>query len=293
MERQVRQLLRDDEAPELDWSRVLYLTRHESTDGPRWALDGRLLADEFTLSGLLRLPAADMPGFLRAMAGTGAPAGALLAPLESNGEVWAAGVTYLRSREAREAESTVKDVYSKVYDAERPELFCKAQGWRVAGHGMPIRIRRDSRWNVPEPELTLVVNTRGEIVGFCAGNDVSSRDIEGENPLYLPQAKIYDGSCALGPGISLCEAGTLRDLPIDLVVLRAGRPIFTGATRSSQIKRPLQELVDYLRKELSFPDGVFLMTGTGVVPPDDFSLEPGDRVRVTIGELTLENPVER
>ena len=270
-----------------------YLTRHESTDGPRWALDGRRLADDFTLSGLLRLPASDMPRFLRAMTGNGAPPGALLAPIESDGEVWAAGVTYLRSREAREAESAVKDVYSRVYDAERPELFCKAQGWRVAGHGMPIRIRRDSRWNVPEPELTLVINARGEIVGFCAGNDVSSRDIEGENPLYLPQAKIYDGSCALGPGISLCEAGMLRDVSIDLAVLRAGRSIFAGATRTSQIKRPLQELVDFLRKELSFPGGVFLMTGTGVVPPDDFSLEPGDRVRITIGELTLENPVER
>ena len=215
-----------------------------------------------------------------------------LAPVEANSEVWAAGVTYLRSRIAREAESTVKDAYARVYEAERPELFFKAPGWRVAGHGMPIRIRRDSRWNVPEPELTLVVNAHGEIVGFCAGNDVSSRDIEGENPLYLPQAKIYDGSCALGPGISLCDAGTLSDLPIDLAVLRAGRPIFTGATRTSRIKRPLQELVDYLRKELSFPDGVFLMTGTGVVPPDDFSLEPGDRVRITIGGLTLENPVQ-
>jgi len=200
----------------------MYLTRHESADGPRWALDGRSLAKDFTLARLLRLPAADMPGFLRAMAGTGAASGALLAPIESGGEVWAAGVTYLRSREAREAESTVKDVYSKVYDAARPELFSKAPGWRVVGHGMPIRIRRDSRWNVPEPELTLVVNAHGEIVGFCAGNDVSSRDIEGENPLYLPQAKIYDGSCALGPmpgrwaifrSISWCCAPAARSSP--------------------------------------------------------------------------------
>ena len=159
-----------------------------------------------------------------------------------------------------------------VYEAERPELFFKAPGWRVAGHAMPIRIRRDSRWNVPEPELTLVINARGEIVGFCAGNDVSSRDIEGENPLYLPQAKIYDGSCALGPGISLCEADTLGNLSIDLAVTRDGHAIFAGETRTSQLKRPLQELVDYLRKELDFPDGVFLMTGTGIVPPDDFSL---------------------
>jgi 2-dehydro-3-deoxy-D-arabinonate dehydratase len=270
---------------------VAYLTKHQSANGPRWALDGRALPANFDLHGLLRMPAADMPTLLRQNAGTEPAAGPLLAPIETTGEVWAAGVTYLRSREAREAESTVRDVYSKVYDARRPELFFKASGWRVAGHRMPIRIRHDSRWNVPEPELTLVINARGEIIGFCAGNDVSSRDIEGENPLYLPQAKIYDGSCALGPGISFCEVDTLANLPIDLVVMRAGRPIFTGATRTSQIKRPLQDLVDHLRKELEFPDGVFLMTGTGIVPPDDFSLEYGDVVRITIGELTLENEV--
>jgi 2-dehydro-3-deoxy-D-arabinonate dehydratase len=270
---------------------VSFLTRHHSANGPRWAVDGRRLTEDVDLSRLLQLPAADLAGALRAMAGNEPVAGPLLAPIGRTGEVWAAGVTYLRSREAREAESSVRDVYSKVYDAERPELFFKAPGWRVAGHGMPIRIRRDSRWNVPEPELTLVINARGEIVGFCAGNDVSSRDIEGENPLYLPQAKIYNGSCALGPGISLCDAEALRDLPIDLVVLRTGRPIFTGATRTSRIKRPLQDLVDHLIKELDFPDGVFLMTGTGIVPPDDFSLERGDRVRITIGGITLENEV--
>jgi 2-dehydro-3-deoxy-D-arabinonate dehydratase len=267
------------------------LTKHQASGGSRWALDGRLLAEDFQLARLLELPAAEMPDLLRASAGREAADGALLAPVEASSEVWAAGVTYLRSREAREAESTVKDVYSKVYDAERPELFFKAPGWRVAGHGTPIRIRRDSRWNVPEPELTLVVNARGEIAGFCAGNDVSSRDIEGENPLYLPQAKVYNGSCALGPGISLCAAEALRDLTIDLVVRRGGRAIFTGGTRTSQLKRPLQELVDYLRRELDFPHGVFLMTGTGVVPPDDFSLAPGDVVRITIGELTLKNEV--
>jgi 2-dehydro-3-deoxy-D-arabinonate dehydratase len=156
---------------------------------------------------------------------------------------------------------------------------------------MPIRIRRDSRWNVPEPELTLVINARGEIVGFCAGNDVSSRDIEGANPLYLPQAKIYDGACALGPGISLCEPDTLGNLSIELTVTRDGHAIFASETRTSRIKRPLQELVDYLRKELEFPNGVFLMTGTGIVPPDDFSLAGGDHVRITIGDLTLENEV--
>ncbi len=203
-----------------------YLTKHQTVRGPRWALDGRLLADDFQFGRLLGLPAAAMPGFLQASAGTEAADDALLAPIEAAGEVWAAGVTYLRSRVAREAESTVKDVYSKVYEAERPELFFKSPGWRVVGHGTPIRVRRDGRWNVPEPELTLVINATGEIVGYCAGNDVSSRDIEGENPLYLPQAKVYNGSCALGPGISLCGADVLRDLAIDLVVGRAGRPIF-------------------------------------------------------------------
>jgi len=270
---------------------VTYLTKHLTARGARWAADGRLLADDFHLRRLLALRVAEGPGFLRASATAETADGPLLAPVEEASEVWAAGVTYLRSRNAREAESTVRDVYSKVYDAERPELFLKAPGWRVVGPGTPIRIRRDSRWNVPEPELTLVVNAHGEIAGFCAGNDVSSRDIEGENPLYLPQAKVYNGSCALGPGISLCGAESLGDLAIDLVVRRSGQDIFTGATRTSQIKRPLQELVDYLRRELHFPHGVFLMTGTGIVPPDDFTLQHGDTVRITIGGLTLENEV--
>jgi 2-dehydro-3-deoxy-D-arabinonate dehydratase len=272
---------------------MAYLTKHQTTRGARWALDGRLLAETFELRQFLELPAAAMPDFLHASAKADSADGTLLAPVEPASEIWAAGVTYLRSREAREAESTASDVYAKVYDAERPELFFKAPGWRVAGHAMPIRIRGDSRWNVPEPELTLVISARGEIAGFCAGNDVSSRDIEGANPLYLPQAKIYNGSCALGPGIALCGAEALRDLAIDLVVRRAGHPIFSGATRTSRIKRPLQELVDFLRRELDFPHGVFLMTGTGIVPPDDFSLARGDVVRITIGELTLENAVGR
>src|SRR5262249_42248477 len=149
--------------------------------------------------------------------------GKLLAPVESEQEVWAAGVTYLRSREAREAESTVKDVYARVYEATRPELFFKASGWRVTGHQAPIRVRDDSAWNVPEPELTLVVNARGEIAGYCVGNDVSSRDIEGENPLYLPQAKVYEGSCAVGPGIQLVDASAgLRELTIGITVARGG-----------------------------------------------------------------------
>ncbi len=191
----------------------MYLTRHETPQGPRWALDGRFLPAQLDLGLLLELPQAEIADVLHASAETAPAAGKLLPPLEPTSEVWAAGVTYRRSREAREAESAVRDVYAKVYEAERPELFFKATGWRVVGHQMPIRIRDDSRWNVPEPELTLVVNSRGEIVGFCAGNDVSSRDIEGENPLYLPQAKVYDGSCALGPGIALGDGRDTAEPP--------------------------------------------------------------------------------
>ena len=270
----------------------MYLTRHLSTNGPRWALDGGFLPPAFSLELLLQLPRAGIEGFLRALPRAATVNGALLPPLEAGHEVWAAGVTYLRSREAREVESSVKDVYSRVYEAGRPELFFKAMGWRVVGHRMPIRVREDSRWNVPEPELTLVVNSDREIVGFSAGNDVSSRDIEGDNPLYLPQAKVYEGSCALGPGIVLSEVDRLRDLSIQAEVRREGRVIFKGETRTSQMKRPFEELVVYLGRELDFPRGVFLMTGTGIVPPQDFSLVGGDLVRITIGSLTLENEVD-
>ena len=270
----------------------MYLTRHPSADGPRWALDDAFLPPSFSLGLLLQHPRAEMEGFLHTLPRAETAGGTLLPPIEAGHEVWAAGVTYLRSREAREVESSVKDIYSRVYEAERPELFFKAVGWRVAGHLMPIRVREDSRWNVPEPELTLVINAQREIIGFCAGNDVSSRDIEGDNPLYLPQAKVYEGSCALGPGILLGDVDHLRDLPIRAEVRREGRSIFKGETRTSRMKRPLEELVAYLGRELDFPRGVFLMTGTGIVPPQDFSMERGDLVRITIGSLTLENEVD-
>lgn len=269
----------------------MYLTRHQTPQGPRLALDGRYLTPHISLQTLLELPSAVLLTVLPSLP-TGEPAEhPLLPPIEPLHEVWAAGVTYLRSREAREAESDVADVYEKVYTAERPELFFKAIGWRVVGDNMPIRIRHDSHWNVPEPELTLVVNAHREIVGYCVGNDVSSRDIEGANPLYLPQAKMYNGSCALGPGIVLGTAADLTDLPIHLDVQRDGRTIYEGTTRSSQMKRALPELVDYLTQEMTFPHGVFLMTGTGIVPTDDFSLQPGDLVRITIGSRQLQNPV--
>jgi 2-dehydro-3-deoxy-D-arabinonate dehydratase len=276
----------------------MYLTRHETPAGPRWALDGGFLPPSFTLDVLLQLPKAASVGFLRAFPKGAPAAGAkLLAPVEPTQEVWAAGVTYLRSRDAREEESAVKDVYTRVYEAQRPELFFKGNGWRVAGHDMPIRVRDDSGWNVPEPELALVINSAGEIVGHTVCNDVSSRDIEGDNPLYLPQAKVYNGSCAVGPGIHVGGTERLKDLSIALEITRAGRTVFTGETRTSQIKRSLDELAGYLFMELAFPKGAFLSTGTGIVPGQDFSLTHGDVVAITIGgadgitTMTLENEV--
>jgi 2-dehydro-3-deoxy-D-arabinonate dehydratase len=269
--------------------RGTYLTRHHTPLGPRWAVDGRWLPPAFRLDLLLQLPVSGMKALLEAVATDEVADAPLLTPVEPGHEVWACGVTYLRSREAREAESTVRDVYSRVYDAVRPELFFKSVGARVVGHGGEIRVRNDSGWNVPEPELTLVVNSRGEIAGYTVGNDVSSRDIEGENPLYLPQAKVYDGACAVGPGILLRPVDSLQDLPIRLHLSRNGATVFEGETRTSQIKRPFVELVDYLCRETSFPGGAFLMTGTGIIPPMEFSLLRGDTARITIGDLTLEN----
>ncbi|MGB0388334.1 MAG: fumarylacetoacetate hydrolase family protein [Ardenticatenaceae bacterium] len=270
----------------------MYLTRHQTANGTRWALDSHFLPEQLTLGFLLELPKETMISILSSLPISERAGGALLPPLEPMHEVWACGVTYLRSREAREAESETADVYTKVYYAERPEQFLKAVGWRVVGHTKPIRIRQDSDWNVPEPELTLVINAHQEIVGFCIGNDVSSREIEGENPLYLPQAKVYNGSCALGPGIRLMEAQQLKDIAIESEIIRGGKTVFTGQTRTSRIKRTFDDLVAYLTRELDFPQGVFLMTGTGLVPPDNFTLQAGDLVRITIDSLILENEVQ-
>ena len=218
----------------------------------------------------------------------------LLAPIDRQ-EVWAAGVTYLRSRDARMEESTQKDVYDRVYDAERPELFLKATPGRVAGPGEPIAIRGDSTWDVPEPELALVLNRDGETVGYTVGNDVSSRSIEGENPLYLPQAKVYTAAAALGPTIALAwEIDNVADLAIRLIIRRAGSVLFEGETATSQIHRPFAELVSYLRRHNAFPAGVVLMTGTGIIPPPEFTLEHGDNVEIAIDAIgTLRNPVVR
>ena len=270
----------------------MLLTKHKTTDGSRWAVDGRFLQPDLHLSTLLEMPRSDMFTTLVHFSTDEAAAGEAEAPIDPQQEVWAAGVTYLRSREARKAESTVADMYEKVYAAERPELFTKSLGWRVAGHRGPIRIRRDSDWNVPEPELVLVINGHKEIVGYCAGNDVSSRNIEGENPLYLPQAKIYNGSCALGHGIWLCEQEAIQNIPIHMEVRRGTETIFAGEANTSSMKRTLPELVDFLTRELDFPQGVFLMTGTCLVPEGGFTLQPDDLVLIQVGKLNIENKVQ-
>ena len=274
----------------------MQLTRHLTSHGPRWAYRDRLLPAGVTLGLLLELPAAKLGPTLETLVGDGAPDGepdgALLPPIEADQEIWASGVTYLRSRVAREEESeSSADVYTKVYDAARPELFFKSVGWRAVGHGDDIRIRADSSWNVPEPELTLVINAHGEIIGYTVGNDVSSRSIEGENPLYLPQAKMYNGAAAIGPAIKLAAADTLRDLPVTVAITRGGDMVFAGDTRTSQMKRNFEELVQYLYREMDFPHGALLMTGTGIVPGDDFTLQPGDVVTIDIDGMTLKNRV--
>lgn len=267
------------------------LSRHPGSAGARWAYDGRYLPAGIDLSLLLGLPAERMHAVLGALPTWENADEPSLAPVDSSQEIWASGVTYLRSRDARQAESNSGDLYERVYLAERPELFLKSIGWRVIPDGGRIRIRRDSKWNVPEPELVLAINRFGEIVGYSAGNDVSSRDIEGENPLYLPQAKVYDGSCALGPAIILAPLGELSDVAISLTIERDDRKIFTGAIRTSQMKRTFDELARYLHAELALPQGALLMTGTGIVPPDEFSLAVDDRVRIEVGSLKLVNSV--
>jgi 2-dehydro-3-deoxy-D-arabinonate dehydratase len=217
----------------------------------------------------------------------------IVAPIDRQ-EVWAAGVTYKRSQVARMEESeTGASHYDRVYTADRPELFFKGMASRVSGPGEPVRVRKDSRWSVPEPEFTLVLNPQMKIVGYTIGNDMSARDIEGENPLYLPQAKVYNQCCALGPVIRLAEGPLdLSGTSVALSIIRKGESIFDGSTDLGQLNRRLEDLADWLGRENSFPDGAFLLTGTGVVPPDDFTLQDGDRVRIEVSGIgILENPV--
>jgi len=212
---------------------------------------------------------------------------ALCAPIGSQ-EVWAAGVTYYRSRDARMDESKSAgggDFYDRVYKADRPELFFKATPSRVVGHFGKVAIRQDASWSVPEPELTLLISPSGKIIGYTVGNDMSSRDIEGENPLYLPQAKVYYRSCALGPGILVSSASLPATTGIQLAILREGQAVFTGSTTLSSLKRDPAELVQYLYRDNVFPNGSFLLTGTGVVPPGEFTLHHEDEIRITIDEI--------
>lgn len=252
-----------------------------------------------SLREALRLPVAEL---MAAVSGAVAPARdgmpleavSLRAPIDAQ-EVWAAGVTYLRSRDARMEESTQRDVYDRVYDADRPELFLKATPARVSGPGEAIAIRGDSDWDVPEPELTLLLNTRGERIGYTIGNDVSSRSIEGENPLYLPQAKVYSRCAALGPVIlTVEEIADPSDLAIQLTIRRGGDILFQDRSATSRMHRTLDDLTTYLWRGNTFPDGVFLMTGTGIVPPSEFTLQAGDEVTIEIDGLgSLTNPVIR
>ena len=255
------------------------------TDAGVYRMQGLLeradLADELTRLSAARLPTHALDSVR------------LLTPVESQ-EVWAAGVTYLRSREARMVESEFSaNAYDRVYDAERPEIFFKSIPEKVVSPGEPVGIRRDARWNVPEPELALAINSAGVVVGFTIGNDMSSRDIEGENLLYLPQAKIYTRSCAVGPWIVVGPTeDEARQWTIQLEIRRGVETVFAGDTRAGQIKRPFAELVHYLFRSQTFPNGAVLLTGAGVVPPDSFTLEADDAVRITIsGVGTLENAV--
>ncbi|MGI4853154.1 MAG: fumarylacetoacetate hydrolase family protein [Janthinobacterium lividum] len=225
-----------------------------------------------------------------------APPPADLLPPIGEQEVWASGVTYFRSRSARMEESKESGgdtFYDRIYMAERPELFFKATARRVVGPGANVRIRSDATWSVPEPELTLLINPAGDIVGYTIGNDMSSRDIEGENPLYLPQAKVYDGSCSIGPCILLSPDAPPKSTTIHIEIKRAGQAVFTGETTLAELKRELKVLAQYLYRDNSFPQGALLMTGTGIVPGDDFTLGHGDLIEITIeGIGTLSNIVD-
>jgi len=245
-----------------------------------------LLEFEGLLAQLARLAGQNLPRFPLSDV-------RLLPPVEHQ-EVWAAGVTYLRSKKARMEESDFSaTAYDKVYEAARPELFFKSMPDKVVAPGDAVGIRKDARWNVPEPELALVINSRGHIAGYTIGNDMSSRDIEGENLLYLPQAKIYNRSCALGPWITVgASEDEARSWSIHLEIHRNGQVVFAGETSVGQIKRGFLELVEYLFRSQSFPHGAVLLTGTGVVPPESFTLQCGDRVGIRISGIgTLENSV--
>ena len=270
---------------------------YRTTHGVFLECDSAFLALEDVWDDLIRRN--DLFAYLSAISNrlttSAPPQGSLLAPIGSQ-EVWAAGVTYYRSRDARMEESHDAgggSFYDRVYSAARPELFFKASPHRVVGPGGKVRIRGDSKWNVPEPELALVISPGARIIGYTIGNDMSSRDIEGENPLYLPQAKVYDGCCALGPGILVSDEPLAASTKIALKIERQSETCFEDSTALSQLKRSPQELVDYLYRESTFPNGCILLTGTGIVPPSSFTLEVGDRIEISIDGIgTLVNFVK-
>jgi 2-dehydro-3-deoxy-D-arabinonate dehydratase len=275
-----------------------FVNRSSSKETPRWgwlrngrvySLDDALVSCIFSSpydSGLHALAEVDGPSL-------GVAEAAFAAPLVEGQEVWAAGVTYESSKFARMAESTEGgDFYAKVYVADRPELFFKATPRRTVGPGEPVRIRHDSAWNVPEPELAVVIAATGHILGFTIGNDMSSRDIEGENPLYLPQAKVYTGSCALGPVIVPADSLDPHTLDITLTILRDGQTAYRGETSTTRMRRRVEDLAGWLFRENEFPHGVVLLTGTGLIPPDDFTLRQGDEIDIEIDKIgTLRNVV--
>lgn len=259
-----------------------------SVDAPQELLEGFSLDEALAVGNPLGASIDDH------RTGDAMPTGAvLLAPVQSQ-EVWASGVTYRRSLEARRVEAQIADSYDRVYLAERPELFFKAGAGKSRGSGEPVAIRADSTWNVPEPELVLVANAAGELVAYCLGNDMSSRDIEGENPLYLPQAKVYTGSCAVGPClVPVGTAPTLESMVIQLRVFRADDQVVAGQIALTEMQRPFQQLLSYLFRSQDFPSGVLLMTGAGVVPEDSFTLAAGDVVEIAMEGLgVLRNPVQ-
>jgi 2-dehydro-3-deoxy-D-arabinonate dehydratase len=253
------------------------------------------LGDLIDLAGLLATEhvAETIAGLSRTGEKVEISAAKLLPPIDAQ-EVWAAGVTYKRSQTARMEESeTAASCYDRVYNSPRPELFFKATPHRVRGTGQPLRIRQDATWNVPEPELALVLSPSLRIVGYTIGNDMSSRDIEGDNPLYLPQAKMYSECCGLGPWITLAEAMPAREqIDISLSIFRSNKLVFSQSTSAGEMARTFADLVQWLGRDNSFPNGAFLLTGTGIVPNSDFTLHPGDQVDITIGGIgTLTNTI--
>lgn len=262
----------------------------------RWAVrqDGEWGELDGTLADLLAVPLDQARTAVEAAArhtGEAMPGDAELPPVDRQ-EVWAAGVTYLRSRDGRKEESGHGSLYDHVYDSDRPEIFFKSSPWRVVGPGDPVGIRADSGWDVPEAEVGLVLNAAGEVFGYTLANDMSSRSIEGENPLYLPQAKIYDRSCAVGPAIIPSWAAGPGPFPIGLRVLRGGQEAYAATTSTSAMARSFDDLAAWLFRALSFPAGAVLLTGTGVVPDADFTARPGDTIEITSPALgTLTNPV--